>query len=110
MNIPSQPYFNSALSNSLTTVKASTCEVYSVNVYNPNAAGVFVQMFDAAAGNVTLGTTTPTHSFFVPAQASIDMNMLHPRVFSVALVIAATTTATGSGAPTTGVVVNMGIR
>jgi hypothetical protein len=31
-------------------------------------------------------------------------------VFSVALVIAATTTATGSGAPTTGVVVNMGIR
>lgn len=60
-------------------------------------ATAFIQFFDVAAvGSVTLGSTTPTASYAVPAGLSgiIQVN----QTYANGIALAATTTATGSSA------------
>lgn len=101
----STPYSNTALSNTKQTVKASSGRLYGYHLYNPNTSSVFVQFFDALAASVTVGTTTPTFVLTIPANAtspaSLDMQLTVPISFTIGIVIAATTTATGSTAPAT---------
>lgn len=112
----SEPKFYSALSTTLQLVKGGRALLDVFEASNINAADAFVQMFDAAsAGDVTLGTTTPTWSLFVPkgdatSRGAADKTLPMPVSFLYGLVIAATTTATGSSAPTTGLVVNLAVR
>jgi hypothetical protein len=78
------------------------------NITNPNTAGVFIQYFDAAtAAAVTVGTTKPLASFFVPGTGSVGtVGVLSesyevPRALSFknGVVVAATTTQQGGAAP-----------
>jgi hypothetical protein len=100
---------NALLSTTVTAVKASAGNLYGVSF--DNSAGtqkVYVQFFDVAAGSVTLGTTVPKFSLVVPAGGYRD-NDFGPEekvTFATAISVAATTTATGLTAPTTGLGAN----
>lgn len=106
-----KPYFNGALLATKQAVKTSPGRLYGWHIQNPNSADAWVQFFDLASGAVTVGTTTPSWSLYIPALAVLDdPTFTIPLEFNVALVIAATTSATGSGAPGTGLVTNLFYR
>ena len=78
------------------------------NVSNTNTAGVFIQYFDAAAANqVTLGTTVPLASFYIPGTQSgggsgVLSESYDPGImmsFKNGCVVAATSTQQGGASP-----------
>lgn len=67
---------------------------------NPNASAVYVQIFNAQASDVTLGTTAPTLSLMIPASSAANVAAgLVGIQFSTAISIAITTTRAGSTGP-----------
>lgn len=100
---------NALLTNTATAVKTSAGNLYGVNFVNTGAAVAYVQVFDLATGSVTLGTTVPKLSFWVPAGGSWEEKFTGEAKisFASAITVAATTTATGSTAPGTGILANI---
>lgn len=107
------PYRNPALKNTKDTATTDGGAVVTyVHIYNLDAATTYLQLYDALAANVTVGTTTPTYTIAVPTSGWID-NTDGEGIwrFQHGLVVAATTAIDGSGsAPTNGLLVNFGIR
>lgn len=69
-----------------------------------NSAQTYLQIFDAAAAAaVTLGTTAPNMIVDAPSYLGNVVNLSPAVVFRKGVVIAATTTATGSSAPSVAV-------
>lgn len=99
-------YSNYAATNTLYAVKAAAGSVTSYTFQNPNATAVYVQFFDLATGSVTLGTTTPKISIWVPANGAWDSEQATPITFTTAITVAVTTTATGSTAPTSPIIIS----
>ena len=91
---------NALLTNSAITVVSGAHSLYKVRLTNSGAAGVWVQLFDASS--VTLGTTVPKDSIWVPPNGVwVDDFDGEARVgFSTGIMAAATATSTGNGAPT----------
>ena len=84
-------------------VKASAGQLYGYYVYNPEAAVTFLHWYNTAAASVTVGTTNPMMSFAIPAGAAANLSFPAGVVFSNAgWSVAATTTAGGNTAPSTG--------
>lgn len=86
----------------------------SILASNSNTVQVFIQLFNAAAtGDVNLGTTAPDYVFKIPAGVTDDdgafENFFDGLVFGKGLVYAVTTTASGSGAPSSSIVFSYGI-
>lgn len=104
------PYNNTALSSTKQTVKASTGNLYGYHIFNPGTATVYIQVFNKLAANVTVGTTVPDWVYAIPATATspagLDGMFAIPITFSIGMVIAATTTSTGSTAPGTALLAN----
>lgn len=100
-------YGNSALSSTavlLVNQTAGGSVVLSYyNLANPNTTLVYFQFFDKAAANqVTVGTTTPAFWVAVPALGGVvDTSFFVGYTFKLGVVVAVTTTPTGSTAPTT---------
>lgn len=106
-DIGSDPYFDSDGDNTAQALKASGGALYSLHVINENATDAYVQLFDTAAGSVTVGTTTPVYVLFVPANGAVEEKFTAPPLtFGTAITYACTTTATGNGDPSTGLVVS----
>jgi hypothetical protein len=82
-------------------VAAGQLTISYINATNPNTTLAYVQFFDAAtAGAVTVGTTAPAFFVGVPAfGGGVDTPQLVPYQFRKGIVVAATTTPTGSTAP-----------
>lgn len=87
--------------------------IKKLHVINPNVTDAYLQLFDLAVADVTLGTTTPKVSFLIPAGSGgasgayaddFGVDGLH---FQTAITYACTTTATGNTAPTTGLILNV---
>jgi len=97
---------STALSNTAIAVKGSAGRIYGWHVYNPNSSSAFVQIYDATAASVTVGTTTPLITLALPSTATgtigIDGLFDVPITCATAISIAATTTITGGTAPSTG--------
>ena len=106
-SIGTSPFFNSALLGTVTNVKTSAGNVYAWSIGNPNSSVAYVQVFNALAVNVTLGTTTPSYSIPIPASSGSNFTIPVPVGHSTAISVAATTTATGAVAPSSGLVVNI---
>lgn len=91
------------LSTTVKLVKASPGIVSIVHCWNPNTSQIYVQLFNALPTNVTLGTTAPVA--FIPIAATStggwSISPLALGGFRTAISVAATTTATGAGAPST---------
>lgn len=106
-------HFDSDGDNTAQAMKTSGGYLLHLHVINTNTADAYLQIFDAAVGDVTVGTTTPTQSYLIPAAASstkagafvLDITE-GGWPFSTAITYACTTTASGSGDPTTGLIVN----
>lgn len=97
-------YTRSGLSTTVQTVKSSAGLVYGWVIYNPNTSVAYVQVFNTTS--VTLGTTAPLYSIPVPASQQVSAFNPVGITHSTAIAIAATTTMSGSTAPTTGLDVN----
>lgn len=64
------PYRNTALSSTDVQAQvASAAGLYirGFNIINPNPTDVYVKFYDALATDVTVGTTTPILTLFVPS-------------------------------------------
>lgn len=96
-----------ALVATAVAVKASAGNLYGYHIYNPNTADIYVQFYNIAQGSTTVGTSTRSISLVVPAGGVLDGVFPMPVSFTTAITIAATTTLTGSSAPSTGLVTNI---
>jgi hypothetical protein len=94
-------YSNLGLTNSVVSVKGSAAHLHEFDFYNPNSSGVWVQLFNvASAGSVTLGTTPPVRTIYIPPTSGRDAYSVYSGAWSNGLFVACTTTASGSTAPT----------
>ena len=85
-------------------VKASAGTLFGVQIVNNQAALVFIQIFFAAVGSVTLGTTTPDLEFQVAANSSGSLSIPSRGInATTAITIASTTTEGGATASAAGV-------
>lgn len=99
------PYSNTALSNTKQEVRDNPSGLCGYNIYNPNSSVTYIQFFDLDADNVTVGTTVPTFTLALPATGGVDAPPASTSLlFSKGVTISATTTPTGSTAPSTAVV------
>jgi hypothetical protein len=109
-----KPYFDNAVTSTKLGMKISAGFIHMLEVSNPNVVDSFLQLFDYDLSRVTVGTTTPTYSFLVPAgggtlnRGAFDRLFPVPLRFSKAIVYAATTTPAGSTAPTNNLTLNAG--
>jgi hypothetical protein len=94
---------------SAANVKTSSGSLYAYAIGNANASTCYLQIFNATAANVTLGTTVPVLSIPVPSSSiSGTVYLSFPQIyFSNAISIAATTTYGGSTTCSTGMTVNL---
>jgi hypothetical protein len=85
-------------------IKASAGQMYGYYAYNPEAAVTFVHFYNTAAASVTVGTTNPLFTIQIPPASAANLTMPYGITFSNAgWSCAATTTAGGNTAPSTGV-------
>lgn len=109
------PKLANGLSTTVISVKTAAGELGSYQCMNQSGAVAYVQVFDAAnSGSVTLGSSTPVLSLGLPAASSLPgggnlewSNGIH---FATGIQVAATTTATGSTAPSTAVDCNFAFK
>ena len=85
-------------------IKATAGQVFSISAFNRTAAPLYLQLYNATAANVTVGTTTADLTFVVPANADSDgagfiWNNTIGFAFSTAITAAATTGISDAGAP-----------
>ena len=104
--------FDSDGDNTAQAATTSGAYIDYIHVVNPNVAQAFLQLFDLASGSANVGTTTPTLSLLIPPGNGTDSGAFTevfpvPIHFKTAVTYACTTTATGSGDPTTGLTVNI---
>jgi len=103
--VPSTKATDADVDNTDQTLKAGPGVLMGISIYNPSNATAYVQVFDAASA--TVGTTTPdwivgcktleyAHYYYGP----VGIN------FTTQIHYAGTTTATGNGDPSTGLVVS----
>lgn len=105
----STPVLANALSTTVKTVAASAAQLTFYHCSNPNTSAIYVQVFDIS-GTVTLGTSTPAISLRFPGtDGTANLSQVN-LTFANAIKVAATTTATGSSAPSTAVDCNFGYR
>ncbi len=105
------PTFDSDGDNTAQSLKASPAKLYKVHAYNSNTADAFIQLFNAASGDVTVGTTTPDYVLLVPGEGGVTEDFpVDGLFFSTALTYACTTTPTGNGDPTTGLTVSFAAK
>lgn len=106
-------YFKLEADETVTEVYAHRTLLFYIHVINDNAADSFLQLFDADNADITVGTTTPTYSFLLPAEAGatswgvFSQEFPVPLQFNTALNYAVTTAPMGDTGPSSAVIVNM---
>ena len=98
---------NTDLSTTVVAVKTSAGTLGGWYIYNPNTAVAYVQIFDVAQGSVTLNSTRPNLSLGIPPSGAANITIPAGITFGTAISIAATTTPSGSSAPTTALPVSL---
>lgn len=83
-------------------VKASAGQLYGYYVSNPEASKTYLHFYNTAQGSVTVGTTNPLFSLEIPAGSAANVSLPQGVAFGTAITVAATTTAGGNTAPSTG--------
>jgi hypothetical protein len=103
------PILENGLSTTVQTVKGSAGELGAYYCWNPNGAVAYIQIFDTG-GTVTLGSTAPKWSIGIPPTSAANLELANGMNFASAIKVAATTTATGSSAPSTGIDCNFAFK
>lgn len=94
------PKVFTGLTNTKVLINGAACNFGGhLTIYNPNVTVAYIQVFDAATtAAVTLGSTAPTALIIVPAGSAANVEISNGVHMASGIVIAATTTATGSTA------------
>lgn len=100
--------YSANVTNSATAASTTNGSIKWAWVGNNNSTVCYLQVFDLATGSVTLGTTPPKYSFFLPALGGGNINLGGGVVFLTAITVAVTTTRAGASACTSGSDVNLG--
>ncbi len=88
------------LTNSAVAIKASAGQLGKVYCWNPNATVAFMQVYNVAAGSVTVGATSPSQSYGIPPTNSSGYTLsVVGDQYGTAISAAATTTVAGGSAP-----------
>lgn len=72
-------------------IKATAGQLYGYYFSNSNAAARFLKFYNATAANVTVGTTTPVLTLYLPATSAGHVAFTHGVTFDTAITAAATT-------------------
>jgi len=96
-------FYSDALTRAVASVNAKAdlvtapARVYEISVASPvgAAATVWLQMFNAAQGSVTLGTTAPAFQLQIDALETQTVQFMQGRFFSTQISWAVTTAASG---------------
>ena len=100
--------------NTAQAVKTTPGNLYNVTIVNGagtlNGVVSYLQLFDLATGDVTVGTTTPKYVIPVPANGFTVMDFNTPMQFNTAITYALTTTPAGATDPTNGGTLSAGYR
>ena len=87
-------------------VKATAGTIYHIAAFNRTAAPLYLKLYNLTAANTTVGTSTPTHTYVVPANADSDgagfmLGIPQGIAFSTAISAAVTTAVADAdtGAP-----------
>lgn len=94
-------------------IKATAGQVYSIAAFNTNASARYLKFYNATAANVTVGTTTPVLTYYLPATGGFTIDIPCGYAFSTAITAAATTGVADNdtGAPGANeVIVNIGYK
>lgn len=103
--VASSPYSTTS-TNSVVTVTTTAVIITAYYIGNSSTtAAAYLQLFNATAGAVTLGSTAPTQSFLIPAGAAANVAGLR-KSFGTAFSIAATSARANSTAPVLALDVN----
>lgn len=102
LEVSPSPFLLNGLTSTPQLVSASPARLGIVYCYNNTAAPAYLQIFDAAStASVTVGSTTPVLSLGIPTvQASGTGPALIGVQFLKGIVVASTTSATGSTSAT----------
>jgi hypothetical protein len=97
-------YYDNDLDETAVAVKVSAGTLYSIHAINLTAAPLYLQLFNVAQGSVTVGTTTPTVQFVIPANADSDgagftLSIPQGIAFGTAITAAASTASEGGTGP-----------
>ena len=108
------PFFDATGTSTAENVGTTNRWLHYFHVVNSNLVDAYIQLFNALAADVTVGTTAPNQSYLVPAGNGVDAGAFEASFpdglyFSTALSFACTTTPTGNGNPTTALTVNMSV-
>lgn len=89
--------FTSTLGTTIFAVSTTPANLYAVHFYNGAATVCYIQLFDAATGSVTLGTTVPNDIIPMPTvSANYPTSSIPLRNYATAISAASTTTPTGN--------------
>ena len=104
--MPGRPHFDATATGAVETISATPAVISNLVAWHTNATDAFLQLFNAAAaGDVTLGTTTP--DLVIPlvagdgtmiGAAAIDIGPVG-LLFTKGVQYAVTTTATNNTSP-----------
>lgn len=72
-------------------IKTSAGQLYGYYFANTNASARYLKFYNATAANVTVGTTTPVLTFYLPPTTAGHIEFSHGIAFSTAISAAATT-------------------
>lgn len=95
------PFFNDAVAGTVVQVKSGMGMIYALKLVNTTAATAYLQIFDLASANVTLGSTTAKMTYRLAANESVNIPLSVPlelgrTTTNAGISLAGTTTATGS--------------
>lgn len=105
-------FFTASLTSTKQQVKATGGTIYGITAVNNGSALAYIQVFNKASANVTVGTTAPDYVVPVPAPSSgtagagIREEYAKGLSFGTGITVACTTTRTGSTTATCDVNVN----
>lgn len=72
-------------------IKATAGQLYGYYFANTNASARYLKFYNATAANVTVGTTTPVLTLYLPPTSAGHVEFSHGVAFSTAITAAATT-------------------
>jgi hypothetical protein len=101
------PFRTISLTATKQEIKSSGGQVFGYYIFNAHTATQYVKLYNAAAANVTVGTTTPWMTIPIPAGAAANLLGVAGIAFATGITIAATTGVADNdtGAPSANTVI-----
>lgn len=94
-----QPHHDLTVTNAAENASAAGSWLVGGDIYNPGASVAYLQVFDSAAADVTLGSSTPVWTVAIPATSAREIDPPRPIQCLTRISYAVTATRTGAGAP-----------